>query len=158
MERIKKPTLSSDRISAIYGDPDGTLWVGTFGAGLNRIDPQGNVDWFRHDKDNATSIGGDRVLTITRDSGGQLWIGTERGGLNRYIEETGEFVRFRHNPQNPNTLSSNAAWEVYETSDGSLWVATMSDGLNQWLLKTVQTATWSFSCLLYTSPSPRDRG
>ena len=29
--------LSSDQIRSLYQDPDGTLWIGTFGGGLNAL-------------------------------------------------------------------------------------------------------------------------
>jgi diguanylate cyclase (GGDEF)-like protein len=125
-------SLSANGITSLLGETK-TLWIGTYGGGLNKLDRRSNV--IRHYRFNDTdnqSLGSDRVLAIFRDSYGVLWIGTESGGLNRYNETTDNFTRYTHSDSVGDSLSNNTPWEIFESRDGSLWIGTLNGGLNVW--------------------------
>ena len=78
-------SLSSDKVSAIYQDRTGTLWIGTFSAGLNRLDlvpgkPESSRFAHYRERD---GLANDTVLGILEDDGGNLWLSTNRG-LSRF--------------------------------------------------------------------------
>ena len=55
-------SLASSRLESIYADHDGIIWVGTFGAGLDRFDPAtGIFTHFRHEPNNLSSLSNDSV-------------------------------------------------------------------------------------------------
>jgi ligand-binding sensor domain-containing protein len=86
-------SLSYNYVSVVYEDRSGTLWVGTFGQGLNRFDY--DTCWFTRflaDPEDSTSISNNTVLSIHEDDGGTLWFGTQEG-LNRYDPLTESFQR-----------------------------------------------------------------
>ncbi len=116
----------------IHQDAEGVLWVGTYGGGLDRFDPEleGFIH-YRHDPDNATSLSEDRVRIIYEDRTGNFWVGTYEGGLNRFDRETGAFEHFRHDPDDPGSLSDNRVRWILQDRDGVLWVGT-DGGLNEW--------------------------
>lgn len=119
-------TPSSQDASYVHEDADGVLWIGTWGGGVERLDPR--EDRFlhlRHDPDDATSLSDDRIHTVHHDSAGRVWVSTFRG-LNRFVpgEEGGSFVRYRHDPDDPGSLAHDRVWGVSEGPDGDLWVAT----------------------------------
>ncbi|MCF7221633.1 ligand-binding sensor domain-containing protein [Marilutibacter chinensis] len=67
--------LSSRFARALYEDRDtGTLWVGTYGGGLNRIE-NGKV----HHYGTANGLFDDTVSCILADQWGRLWLGGNRG-------------------------------------------------------------------------------
>jgi ligand-binding sensor domain-containing protein len=67
--------LSSRFARALYEDPAAaTLWVGTYGGGLNRIH-KGQV----HRYDSQNGLFDDTVSCILPDSQGRLWLGGNRG-------------------------------------------------------------------------------
>lgn len=67
--------LSSRFARALYEDKDtGTLWVGTYGGGLNRI-RNGQV----HRYDSRNGLFDDTVSCILPDDRGRLWLGGNRG-------------------------------------------------------------------------------
>lgn len=67
--------LSSRFARALYEDPaTGTLWVGTYGGGLNRI-RHGRVQRY----DSRNGLFDDTVSCILPDGQGRLWLGGNRG-------------------------------------------------------------------------------
>ena len=69
---------------SLHLDRQGILWIGTFGGGLNRLDPAtGEFTRYLHDPEDPNSLSRNGVTTILDDSAGNLWVGTYRGGLNR---------------------------------------------------------------------------
>ncbi len=72
-------SLSSDKIDCIYEDSAGTLWVATYGGGLNKaIYRQGERVRFVHYTEKH-GLSNDSVYGILEDSSGNLWMSTNRG-------------------------------------------------------------------------------
>ena len=119
-------SLASSRLESIYADHDGIIWVGTFGAGLDRFDPAtGIFTHFRHEPNNLASLSNDSVTAILRDKQGNLWIGTH-GGLNRLDLKTNNFIHYRDNANDPGSLSNNQVRAIYEDRQQTLWIGTGS--------------------------------
>lgn len=127
-------SLSADGITSLLRDSRGTLWVGTFVAGLNRLvdAASGRFSHFRHDPGDPQSLCSDRVLALTEGADGGIWVGTFGGGLCHLDPASGRFTRYRHDPADPASLSSDRAWSVHEDAAGNLWVGTQDAGLNVW--------------------------
>ena len=87
-------SLSSSFATAIAEGSDGALWVGTYGGGLNRLDPAtGRARRFRHRAGDRTSVSSDRVEALLFDRRGRLWAGTG-DGLDLVDPATGRVRRF----------------------------------------------------------------
>ncbi|MCH8960618.1 MAG: SMP-30/gluconolactonase/LRE family protein, partial [Bacteroidetes bacterium] len=124
-------TLSVDRLESLHVDRGGTLWVGTFGGGLNRYnDETDTFTRFMHHPDDPTSLSQDSITVILEDSRGTLWVGTHRG-LNRFDPDTGTFTHYRHDPTDPTSLSNDQVRALYEDRQGTLWVGTGSPTLTE---------------------------
>ena len=100
---------ASHDVRALFEDPTGTLWIGTFGGGL-----------FRYDDGTFTAqaeIAGRQISTITADRKGLLWVGTFDDGLYTLHDDT-----VVHHAVD-NGLASNFISTLHV--DGStLWVGT----------------------------------
>jgi diguanylate cyclase (GGDEF)-like protein/PAS domain S-box-containing protein len=109
---------------------DGSLWIGTFAAGLLHFQP-GSGEWkaWRPDPGNPASLGHPLVNCVFEDDRGRIWIGT-LNGLNVLDPGSGTLRRFRHDPADPGSLSGDLVRAVHQSPDGTLWVGTHS-GLNQ---------------------------
>jgi len=119
-------SVSTNNLESVFADDDGSIWVGSLGSGLDRLDPKTGVfTHFQHDPDNPSSISNDTITSILRDSRGDLYIGTHKG-LNRYDQEGDEFVHFRHDPDNQSSISNDQVRVIYEDKSGSLWIGTGS--------------------------------
>lgn len=66
--------LSSRFVRSLYEQPDGTLWIGTYGGGLNRIG-NGRVRRF----DRGSGLFDDVVSCMVADARGGLWLSGNRG-------------------------------------------------------------------------------
>ncbi|WP_338789858.1 two-component regulator propeller domain-containing protein [Bernardetia sp. MNP-M8] len=145
---------SGNRITTIYKDSFGKIWVGTFQKGLNEIyeDTTGNhlnfekinpkkyrFRYFIHDKNNAASLAGSSVRIIFEDRNKNLWIGTEEGGLSLAKRDSKgnilSFENFSYKDDDPTSISSNAIRTIWEDASGYLWLGT-PNGLNRFDPKT----------------------
>lgn len=125
-------SLAHDRVTSVYEDTAGRLWVGTYG-GLDLYDPEQDVFiHHRHDPADPTSLADDRAMTIYEDRSGTLWVGTMSGGLNRleWVDGRAAFESYQQDPADRTSLSHNFVRAIYEDQAGVLWVGTYGGGLN----------------------------
>ena len=134
-----RPGLSNNLVTGISGSPDGLIWVGTYGGGLNRLDPvSGQVVSFRHHPSDQNTLSDNRVMTVFADQAGSVWVGTRNAGLNRLDTDTGAVIRYRHDPLDPHSLSANGVTCIHGDGDDVLWVGTYGGGLNRYDLRSGQ--------------------
>ncbi|MDM8550663.1 two-component regulator propeller domain-containing protein [Desulfobacterales bacterium HSG2] len=142
-------SLSDNTIRGLHVDQIGTLWIGTWGNGLNRFDRAAEqFIRYRHDPDDPRSLSHDAVRTVYEDRAGTLWVGT-MGGLNRFDRDTQQFTRYLHDPDNPNSLGHTIVWSVYEDHAGVLWIGT-DGGLDRF-----NPAMEHFTHYLHKSDDPK---
>jgi DNA-binding NtrC family response regulator/ligand-binding sensor domain-containing protein len=104
--------LANSFVYAMYAEPGGVMWFGTFGGGVSRYDGNTFVNFTTED-----GLAGDDVLAIQGDSDGALWFGT-LDGVSRY--DGTEFVTFT----TEDGLAANAVSTIYCDDDGVLWFGT----------------------------------
>ncbi|MEX0747798.1 MAG: two-component regulator propeller domain-containing protein, partial [Rhodothermales bacterium] len=122
---LDSSSLSSDYVESLYIDGSGTLWVGTYGGGLNRFDAETQTfKSYRRDPNDPHSLSSDSVTVMVEDRDGVLWVGTNWGGLNRFDRETERFARYRHDPADPTSLAHDEIRALYVDRPGTLWVGT----------------------------------
>jgi len=134
----KNPNSLSDNIvTSICEDHMGTLWIGTYTGGLNRMVPVENKKSFhpffthyKREPGNPHSLSNDFVMSTYEDRSGVLWVGTIGGGLNRYIRKTDTFTHYETNPGDSSSLSDNNVYSINEDWAGNLWIGTLN-GLNK---------------------------
>ncbi len=88
-------SLSGNDVRTILADQDGTLWLGTFGGGLNKFIPPKNekeITKFIHYRQ-TEGLANDVVRGILQDDSGNLWIGTSNG-LSRFNPADNSFWNF----------------------------------------------------------------
>jgi hypothetical protein len=77
-------SISTKRVKRIYEDREGSLWIGTYGGGLNRLTHTGNPQHFLYRAD---------INDILEDFKGVLWVATSRG-LYRKNQQSDVFEPF----------------------------------------------------------------
>ena len=108
----------------ILADSAGFLWIGYYGMGLDRFDPETNTYvHYQHNANDPESLSSDTISAILIDRFGNFWAGTDRG-LDRLDKKTGKFIRYQHNAADSSSLSHNKVRALYEDRDGTLWVGT----------------------------------
>ena len=82
--------LSVSSILSITEDTHGVLWLGTFGGGLNRLDPHtGQVAHYRE----AEGLPSNIVYGILEDEHGRLWMSTN-AGISMFDPATRQFTNY----------------------------------------------------------------
>ena len=114
-ERLREGT-----VLALLVDRAGTLWAGTDGHGLLRIE-QGAVT-ARYDT--SAGLAHLAVRQLYEDRRGTLWIGT-MGGLSRRAKGDQRFISYT----TANGLPDNQVRAIHEDDDGTLWIGTYGGGL-----------------------------
>ncbi|MCJ8271076.1 MAG: hypothetical protein MJK04_16950, partial [Psychrosphaera sp.] len=129
-------SLSHNVVSSLFEDSQGTLWVGTYGGGLNRYQTQQNrFTHFNHDLADLNSLSDDVIMSIYEDKQGAIWVGTQAGGLNKLDTQRQAFGHVKRHATSPDSLSNNNVWSLYKDSKGILWVGT-DGGLNRYNAET----------------------
>ena len=78
------------RVTSVLLDRAGALWVGTWGGGLARLDPDtGEVAYYDHDN----GLPSDAIFSILEDEEGRLWLSTGNG-LSRFDPRTETFRNY----------------------------------------------------------------
>jgi signal transduction histidine kinase/ligand-binding sensor domain-containing protein len=114
--------LSDSKVTAVYEDQKGLLWIGTFGGGLNRLNRESeSLTVYRHNPSDPASLSSDHVSAIYEDQAGVLWVGTGNGWLEQYVPQTETFVHYRHLGAEPHAMVEDPA--------GDLWIGTGGEGL-----------------------------
>jgi len=133
-------SLSGNDVTAILEDRNQTLWVGTFGGGLNQFDPvTERFAHFRRDRFNPNSFRANDVLSIYEDQSGIIWIGSQLGvGVSKYDRRKEKFMHYKNDPSNPHSLSDDVVWSIFTAPgrDDIVWIGTYHGGLNRFDRKT----------------------
>ncbi|HEY0956337.1 MAG TPA: two-component regulator propeller domain-containing protein [Roseateles sp.] len=118
-------TLGGTDFHALLRDRAGTLWVGGYGGGLQRHDPENRALWVRRQDDDPTSPLADTdVRSVLQLRSGEVWLGTlERGiaVLDPQLRLTGAI--------RPDTRFSGLVAALAQVDDGSVWAGTESGQL-----------------------------
>ncbi len=112
------PELQDASITALCSDHQGSLWIGTDGAGLVRL----NGGAFSH-YGKTNGLAGDFLRAIYEAKDGALWFGTTTG-MSRYRD--GKFTSYARREG----LLSDVVRALHEDRVGNLWIAT-GGGLNR---------------------------
>jgi two-component system sensor histidine kinase ChiS len=107
--------LNNRTVLCIHEGPDGIIWIGTNGGGLNRLDPVTDLFTYYTTQD---GLPNNTVYGILPDRSGKLWMSTNKG-LSRFDPKTGQF----RNYDRANGLQSNEFnWGAYlASSSGELF-------------------------------------
>ncbi len=123
-------TISSNEIRTIFEDQAGSIWIGTFAQGLNRIDAVKKK--FVHYKTNlnsSNSLSNNTVWAFCEDSSGIIWIGTEEGGLNKFDGKSEMFSYFQDISDGTKDPGNKMIRSIFKDKHGNLWVGTNGAGL-----------------------------
>ncbi len=116
-------------VNGISQDPQGYLWLATFGGGLHRYDGYRFITYMNNPQ-NPASLTHNDLQAVCADHNGIVWIGTVASGLDRLDPRTGTFTHYRHKKEDPESLTDDRITEILEDQNGAIWIGTMN-GLNK---------------------------
>ena len=123
--------IPSEHIRYIKGDLDGNLWIGTWGGGLVKYNPENGTSVFNFNLNYAIQFG--NVTALDVDKSGSVWVGTS-DGLLRFDSKTGEIERITQELDeegNKTGLLGNDISALFVDNTGSIWVGSKGKGITR---------------------------
>ncbi|MGL1887771.1 MAG: methyl-accepting chemotaxis protein [Reichenbachiella sp.] len=125
---MKKGSLSSNVVRAMFKDSDNDLWLGTYLGGINYHNKRNNLfEHYNHNSCDDNSLSNDVVLSFSEDRQGDIWVGTDGGGLN--LLQNGKFTTY---DTDNSALTGNVVLEVFQDDDDELWIGTYANGVSNY--------------------------
>ncbi|MDR2935713.1 MAG: response regulator, partial [Rikenellaceae bacterium] len=174
-------SISSDNIYAIYEDPEGRLWFGSWGGGLNCFDPsrqdsvlqkygESREPWglpetaeghpvFYNYRNRLTTYPVSQfgnVRCVTGDSQGVIWVGTTTGLVQFTPLSDNDYQAVTHQcrPGDQNSPAADNIHDILVVGD-TLWIATFGGGLNR-MTRDMQTGEVRFTAYNTEKGFPAD--
>ena len=132
-------SLINNKVSAIFEDSKGTLWIGTAGDGLHTMDKSDEkIIRHPHNPNKPSKLSrpplnpsnsDDHIRFIVEDFSGGIWIGTLDAGLNYYNPETQKITHFESDQNIPGAYNDRTTWAAFVSQDGVLWISTLFGNL-----------------------------
>lgn len=110
----------------VVQDPNGAIWTGTYGGGLDRLDVHG-VKHFRSDPRSSDGPANDNISSLVADTRGGLLIGVYGSGLDYFDGQ--HFTHFLPNPGDSAGLQDAYVDPLLLDQRGMLWMGTTHSGL-----------------------------
>ncbi len=143
-------TLGEIQITAIYEDKEGTVWIGTFGGGLNRFNAHDSTfTRFINNKNIPGTISDNSIQCLYEDRQGNFWVGTLGGGLNKFDRSRNTFTNFIHDEKNISTIAGNSVHEIVEDVNGNLLLAVWEKGIDKFNVEEKSFTHKYFDYIIY---------
>lgn len=124
---------SFNNVLALFYGSDNSIWIGSYGAGLLRLDPETEkLISYKKDSRNPKGISDEIVWSIVEDKDKNIWIGTYDGGIIKYDRKADEFYHYVNDSTDSTSLSNNYVLSLFIDHQGTLWAGTAL-GLNKLL-------------------------
>ncbi|MBN2814906.1 MAG: response regulator [Bacteroidales bacterium] len=133
-------SLANNTVYKVFTDQSGTIWAGTWGGGLDRIEkiatPENEAYGLRlrfihhvHSNSDPQSICSNNIADIAGTPDGRIWLGTQ-DGLSCYHPASNTFINYFHDPKDPYSISNNNVSSLCIDQNGQIWAGTWEFGLN----------------------------
>ncbi|MGV8878392.1 MAG: two-component regulator propeller domain-containing protein [Sphingobacteriaceae bacterium] len=122
-------SVGANRITFIYKDVKGRLWLSLGGAGLDQFNPSNHTAiHFNHRPNSSNSLTDNYVHQLYEDKKGNFWVAS-RSGLSLYDDGQGTFKLITSLNNQSNTTYKNSITFIQEDYLGNLWLGTEDAGL-----------------------------
>ncbi len=126
--------VNANKIKCLEFDPDGSLWIGTWGDGLFHYYPLAKK-YKHYPVYRQTSMQSESVYSLAADNR-YVWFGLYSSGLGCYDKVNDTFKYYRHSPEDETSISDDKVKSVLMDQQGKLWIGTEGGGLNVFIKET----------------------
>jgi len=138
-DKDMRGSIGHDNISTAFESSDGTLYVGTFGAGAYRFDHE--TERFTR-LNNPSNSAGNLVQSITENSEGEIWVSTDTD-ISILPKNAEALIPFEELFPNAQKLSSKGAVAILQDSNGVVWIGSENQGLDRFNRNTGAVANFN---------------
>ncbi len=126
-------SLISNKVSAIFEDNKGVLWIGTSLNGLHKMNTQqGTFEGIIFDPKNPEKLSApafnkesaiyEHITFFTQDAAGSYWFGTVDAGLFYFNPAIGKIKHYNATANSSSGFTDNGAWKAFTSHDGIFWI------------------------------------
>lgn len=134
-----RTSLSDNRLSSVYEDRNGVVWIGTENSGVNRVDLyQKQFVTIRKNPQAQHSLSDNYVTSIVGRTDQRIWVASDGGGIDRLRFKDGTFI-VEKPAWNSQLLNKNIL-SMYEGEDETLWFGSTRNAFGRVNLKTGQVS------------------
>lgn len=122
-------SLNMDIVSAIMVDNSGITWIGTWGAGLNKVNP--TFKFFRNLKPNPldkSSLTHPDIRSILELNSGDIWFGSSGNGIDIFSPNKGLIGGIRSEAHG-GPLADNSVLALHQLDNDTVWIGTRQAGI-----------------------------
>lgn len=123
--RFRQISESGFRAMTLMEDNAGTVWVGTQGSGVYKLDKNGNL----HQQFKIGNTRNSNIIRTLLDNGEELIAATE-GGLTFINKNNGKQHNFTYSPNDKNGIADNALYSLCKDSEGGIWIGSYFRGIS----------------------------
>lgn len=123
-------SISFNSIWSILEDNSGRMWLGTWKAGVDVIDPFYRKFAHYEFQKGSNSLSNNAVKEFLEDEKGNLYIATDGGGLNYFDRKKNLFEIFDHNESSTSSISADAVLSLEMDDNDKIWIGTWNGGIN----------------------------
>jgi signal transduction histidine kinase/ligand-binding sensor domain-containing protein/DNA-binding NarL/FixJ family response regulator/HPt (histidine-containing phosphotransfer) domain-containing protein len=130
-----KTSINYDKVTTIFADTRGYIWLGTYNKGVNRakISPNSNslaFDSFKNEKDNEYSLSHNTTYTFFEDKTGEIWLGTWGNGISKVGNHSNRMLLFGF--QNGfKDKAFNEIWSIDTDENNNWWIGAWDGGITR---------------------------
>ena len=133
-------SLALDSVKPLLLDQAGLLWIGTWGGGLQRFNPNNAmVRLLKHGANLPHGLSHPNIRSVLELANGQLLLGSNGNGIDILDRQVGLIGGYRPNAGQVGALPEGQITAMAETADGSLWAGTQQSGV---LRKLPNSSDW----------------
>jgi len=129
-------SLSHDNVIYFFEDDQGIVWIGTYGGGLNRFDPE--TGQFSSYREYNSDLPNDAVYAALPDKEGNLWLSTNKG-ISKFNPEEKTFRNYTVDDGLQSEEYNNGSY--YMADDGELFFGGL-EGFNSFFPEQVSDNTF----------------
>lgn len=130
-------SLSDNSVYSIYEDKKNQIWIGTYGGGLNLVDPNRKGKFYNY-KNVMTDYPvhqGSKIRIISSDKYGNICVGTTLGLIMFSSEfNSPQSIKYKTYTRIPGTgtsINNNDVYDICTTHNGDTYLATFGGGINK---------------------------
>ncbi|OFX18299.1 MAG: hypothetical protein A2033_17780 [Bacteroidetes bacterium GWA2_31_9] len=121
-------SLNFNDLYSLYKDKSGSIWVGTYGNGINVFHPKRiKFNHYRKKDYDPKEFTSNLIHGFAQMKDGSIIIGTNGGGLMKFYKKQNKII----NLKNEYDKIHNAILSVYVDNDDIIWLGTWGNGLQK---------------------------
>jgi ligand-binding sensor domain-containing protein/signal transduction histidine kinase len=126
-------SLVNNKVSTIFEDNQGVLWIGTAGNGLHKMNRQKETfERLAFDPEHPEKLSGpainketstyEHITFFIQDAAGSYWFGTADAGLYYFNPGIGKIVNYKGSEHSSSEFIDNGAFKAFASRDNILWI------------------------------------